>query len=364
MLLAAATALAVAWGTWAALGRIALHAVSPVARLEVSREARPVDAPVSGTVSASALALDRVVEAGELLVELDATEPSLALARERSALDSLAARAGPRRAELELLRRLASEQRGVEEERVAEGRARAAEAAEAGRLADAERERLGPLAQRGVIAEAEFERARSAAAQQRAAGQAASSAASRAAWEQRLRQTERRAEEQRLLAALAELEGEARAAERRVAELEHAIALRRITAPVAGRLGEIQPLQAGQFVGQGTRLASVIPEGKVRIVAEFDPAEAVGRVREGARARLRLHGFPWTQFGSVEARVARVGREIRSGTVRVELDVVGGLSADVPLQHGLPGTVEVDLEPVSPLDLLLRLAGRAAAGTP
>jgi len=33
----------------------------------------------------------------------------------------------------------------------------------------------------------------------------------------------------------------------------------------------------------------------------------------------------------------------------------------IPLQHGLPGTVEIELERASPLALILRGAGKAAA---
>jgi membrane fusion protein (multidrug efflux system) len=92
-------------------------------------------------------------------------------------------------------------------------------------------------------------------------------------------------------------------------------------------------------------------------VAEFDPPAALGRIRPGQAARLRLKGFPWAQYGSIEGRVATVGNEIRDGRVRVECDVIGSAASLIPAQHGLPGSVEVRVEEISPAALALRVAG-------
>ena len=75
-------------------------------------------------------------------------------------------------------------------------------------------------------------------------------------------------------------------------------------------------------------------------------------------ARLRLDGFPWAQWGMVSARVRTVGAEAREGAVRVELALVGRGETRIPLEHGLPGSVEVEVERVSPAVLLLRAAGQ------
>jgi membrane fusion protein (multidrug efflux system) len=80
-------------------------------------------------------------------------------------------------------------------------------------------------------------------------------------------------------------------------------------------------------------------------------------VRPGQYARLRLEGFAWTQYGSLPARVSSVASEAQDGRVRVELAVEAGARTQIPLQHGLPGTVEVETERVSPAVLVLRAAG-------
>ena len=101
----------------------------------------------------------------------------------------------------------------------------------------------------------------------------------------------------------------------------------------------------------------MVPSGALHIVAGFVPAEAFGRVQPGQPARLRLQGFPPAQYGSVHAVVSSVASEVRDGRVRVEL-ALAQVNTSVPMQHGLPGTVEVEVEQISPAALVLRAAGR------
>jgi membrane fusion protein (multidrug efflux system) len=133
-----------------------------------------------------------------------------------------------------------------------------------------------------------------------------------------------------------------------------------LRAPTAGKLGEVANLQVGAVVQAGDRVGTVVPAGDLRVVAEFDPAVSLGRVRAGQVARVRLDGFPWLQYGSLSARVDSVATEPRQGMVRVELAVVTS-DPRIPLQHGLPGTVEVEVERVPPAVLVLRAAGAQVA---
>jgi membrane fusion protein (multidrug efflux system) len=118
-------------------------------------------------------------------------------------------------------------------------------------------------------------------------------------------------------------------------------------------------LQPGVFIEEGARLGAVVPSGELRIVADFPASDAVGRLQPGQPARLRLDAFPWTQYGSLPARVARVANEARDGRIRVELTVQPPPHSNIPLQHGLQGTAEVAVERTTPLRLALRMAGAA-----
>ena len=145
-----------------------------------------------------------------------------------------------------------------------------------------------------------------------------------------------------------------------VARREREAERRSIRAPVAGRLGDVTPLQVGAVIREGDRLASIIPDGRVRVVAEFPPT-ALGRTRPGQPARLRLDGFPWLQYGRLSATVTRIASEPRERRVRVELALERAANLPNFLQHGLPVTVEVEVERVTPVVLLLRAAGYVLA---
>jgi membrane fusion protein (multidrug efflux system) len=147
------------------------------------------------------------------------------------------------------------------------------------------------------------------------------------------------------------------AAEAAVARREEALELRHIRAPVDGRIGWLALLDIGNVVREGDHLFSVVPDGPVRAMAEFLPS-ALGRLRPGLPARVRLDGFPWIQYGSVAATVESVGSEARDGRVRVELVIDPAASTRIPLEHGLTGTIEVAVEQAAPAVLVVRAIGR------
>lgn len=99
----------------------------------------------------------------------------------------------------------------------------------------------------------------------------------------------------------------------------------------------------------------------MQIVAQFPPA-ALGRIAPGQHAAMRLEGFSWSQYGAVAAVVSRVAGEVRDGSVRVELSLDRSQPARIRLDHGLPGTLEIEVERATPAVLVLRHAGWMVAG--
>jgi membrane fusion protein (multidrug efflux system) len=154
-----------------------------------------------------------------------------------------------------------------------------------------------------------------------------------------------------------ELASDAAVAETTIRRLEHDIALRTIRSPVAGRIGETVEFRIGSVVRPAEKLGAVVPRGQPRAVAFF-PAAVIGRILPHQRARLRLEGFPWTQYGTIPATVADVGNEASAGLVRVELSLPPHLVSPIPIGHGLPGSAEVEVERASPATLVLRAAGQ------
>jgi membrane fusion protein (multidrug efflux system) len=184
-------------------------------------------------------------------------------------------------------------------------------------------------------------------------------------------ESDRRAETSELEARIAErrrlearLRGDVAVADATAARLEHEIERRTLRAPVSGRLGETASLRVGQHVAAGTRLAVIVPEGRLKVVAEFRPQDALGRIRSGQEARFRLRGFPWTQYGFVPVEVASLASETLAGSARVESSLAPGFEFPVALEHGWPGTLEIEVERVSPATLVLRAAGALLADRP
>jgi hypothetical protein len=94
-----------------------------------------------------------------------------------------------------------------------------------------------------------------------------------------------------------------------------------------------------------------------QIVASFPPS-ALGHIRPGQAAQLRLDSFPWPQYGAIPATIASIASAIDAGQVQVMLAIRQDAPADIPLQPGLTGTVEVETGQISPAELILRAAGQ------
>jgi membrane fusion protein (multidrug efflux system) len=339
-----------AWTVWFVAARVTVYEVTENARLVADREVHPIAAPVDGRISAVRVAVGQEVKAGEVLFELEAGEQRYRLEEERTKRSSLTGQASALRQQIAAERRALEDSRRAAATAVEEARAKALEAEAAARLAAEEAERQARLLAGGLVPEAEARRARSAAEQRKAAAQALRLTVDRLQWDQRRQESERQAQIQELERDLAEVEGQAASA---------GPAVGTIRSPVDGRVGEISPVRAGSVVTAGDRLGAVVPQGGLKVIAEFPPESALGRIRPGQPAHVRLAGFPSTQYGELRATVTRVASEARDGSIRVELAPHADPRSRLPIQHGLPGTVEVEIEHIPPAALVLRTLGKA-----
>jgi membrane fusion protein (multidrug efflux system) len=358
VVLAIAAVLLTAWAVWFLESRVTVYAVSEQARLEVDRATYPVQATVAGRVTMIALEVGSKVQVGDPLVELDMRAQALRAGEERARIGGLA----PQRERLNA--EIAEHQQAREDDRQTaaaareEAQARYDEANARADLATDTERRIAGLAKKELVSKADVARAEAETKQHRAGAETLRLSIQRLDAEQRRKDTDEQIQIARLQREAADLRAQAGTGAATLARLEHEGELRRITAPIAGTLAEVSPVRLGGVLQEGDKVATIVPAGDLRIVAQFLPATALGRVRVGQHARLRLDGFPWTQYGSVTATVTSVASEVRDSRVRVELAVAAGQSASLQLQHGLPGTVEVEVERVSPAALVLRAAGK------
>src|SRR5262249_47276764 len=186
-------------------------------------------------------------------------------------------------------------------------RAKAEEAQARAQFADLQLDRLTRLKARGAATPEDYDRARAEAAALHAGVRTNQLAMDRLERERAVQEGDRRSRIAALEAEEAELLGDIATIEAEIRRLEHAVELRNVRAPISGRVGAVaDEFRQGSVVRAGERLGTIVPPGEPRAVGMF-PAVAVGRIRPDQPARLRLHGFPWTQYGTVPACVDHVG---------------------------------------------------------
>jgi membrane fusion protein, adhesin transport system len=343
-----------AWLLWFALGDVAVYETSRSARLEVMQLPHHVAAPLSGRIASASVVIGQEVLASQALIELDASAEKLRLAEEQTRLASLPPQIVTLWNELTALEQAKDEDMRATQTALDVARARVKEADVTAKFARSNESRLKKQSAAGGVAEIDALRALS---------EADKLSASRDAMTDRQTHVhEAQAQIENLRRSIVSLEGEMATARATIARIQQTIDQHLIRAPVTGRIGDAAALYAGAYVAEGQRLVSVVPLGELMIVGDFMPGSAMGRVRPGQRATMRLDGFPWAQYGSIDATVSRVATEIRDGTVRVEFTPAPIGNPVGIMQHGVPGVIEVAIERASPASLVLRAAGLLLSG--
>jgi len=347
------------WMAWFFLAKVGRYEVTNTARLEVDQETHPVQSPVLARVVSSNLALGKEVQAGDVLVELDSNAEQLQVAEQRTQLTALASQIDSLKTQVVQLEEARTREEQTARVAIEQAGAKYREADALARSADHEAHRLEKLAAEGLVPRRDYDIGKMEAERLRDAADSLKLEPDRIQRDLRTRESERRAQLNNLQSQIRKLEGDRTTVAASIERLSYEVERRVIRAPISGRLGEVAAtLRPGAVVNEGDRLCAILPPGHLRAIAEFPPPAAFGRIRPGQPARLRLEGFPWAEYGSIAATVSTVASEIRDGRVRVELSIARSPAFAVPLQHGLPGAVEVEVERVTPAALTLRTAGQ------
>jgi membrane fusion protein (multidrug efflux system) len=347
-----------AWLGWFFFAQIPRYEVTSSARLEVDQEVRPVQSPVLARIVTSNLQLGREVHAGDVLVELDSATERFQVQEETAHVTALTSEIASLHAQVFGI--MQSRIREQQSSRIAEDQATAKfrEADTLARSATDEAHRLDQLHKQDLIPRREYDQGQLEAERRRQAAESLRLEAGRLQQGQGTRESDRQVQSENLAGEIRKLEGEQATARASIDRLNYEVERRVIRAPISGKLAEVAELRPGGVVEEADRLCAILPEGRLRTVAEFAPSDALGRIRPGQSARLRLDGFPWTQYGSIATTVSNVAGEIRDGKVRVELSLTSTTPLPINLQHGLPGAVEVEVERLTPAQIVLRAAGQ------
>ncbi|WP_349810672.1 HlyD family secretion protein [Xanthomonas dyei] len=78
-----------------------------------------------------------------------------------------------------------------------------------------------------------------------------------------------------------------------------------VRAPRAGRVA-LRPLQRGQAVGQGQRLADLLPMSISKEIELYAPSRAAGLIGPGMQVQLRFDGLPYEHYGQFAGQVVEI----------------------------------------------------------
>lgn len=352
----------VAWLLWFGFGNVTVYEVSRQARLEVGSAPREISSLLAGRLTEARIVIGQRVRAGDVLIELDSTRQQLRLAEAQARLPLYPARIASLRKEIAYLGRVMDNEQRSTQAAVRAAQARLKGANAASRFANDSATRIRNDAATGGSAAVDAVRAAADARKAESERDVSAAELARLGVDASVSADQRRVQMEKLTRDLLATQAEAASTRESIEQLRLEVANHQIRAPVSGVVGEMRALSAGAYVAPGQKLATIIPEGDLLIVADFDPTTALGRIRPGQTARFRLEGFPWVQFGTIEATAIRVAGEVRDRSLRAEFRIKRDATRGLVLRHGLAGRIEVRVETISPARLLLRSAGGVTEG--
>jgi len=346
-----------AWIAWLLFAKVSLYEVSRSARVEAQQRAHEVDAPFDSTIQQIHLALGQRVKAGEALVKLEATPEELQLQEQTARANSKPTLLKSLKGEIAVSQEAVAFSKAARAASLQEAEAHLREAEAAAALSEAKAQKYEHLQADGIISQLDAMQQTAEARRNRAFEESLRKTLERIREESSREITDREARLAELQKQAAELRATQTIDEAEETRLRQEVARRTILAPDDGVIGEVTELRRGSFAAAGTRLATIIPDGHLQVSGEFDTQTALGRIRPGQLARLRLFSFPWAEYGQIPLRVSRVSDEPRDGAIRVECELSNDIPSLINVQHGLTGILEVETGKVSPAALILREAG-------
>ena len=343
------------WGAWLATAHVTLHATAISARLEAASAARQIAVPGAGLVVAMPVHLGETVKVGDVLVALDTTAETLAVAAQKTQVLALTDRQTRLDSEIAAREAARTDANAAAEAEAAVAQTHTDEALAALGFARGRLERLQGLAKKGGTASADVLKAEADVETLAAQQQGAVSDVLRIGLKARADDRRAAAEIEALRADLGALAAQIADAETTLSVLETARDRRTVRAPVDGVVGSLMPVQTGSYVAMGAPILTLVPAGDLTVVATFDADTALGHVSVGETARVHREGGG--DHAAFTATVSAVAADPVDGQVRVELTPDAEAMAQLNLRHGQTVAVDVATREVTPLAFVLAALG-------
>jgi multidrug resistance efflux pump len=349
------------WVVWALVGRVSIVAVSKRARFESRQAVRQIAIPASGRIAGINIALGQRVKRGDVLVQLDSADATIRRAKALADIDHLRRRIEAFNAQIAATRDLASAQTNAAAAKLRQARESRVEAAHMAEIESSKAERLGRLGQQGLVPSSDAAEARSRADAERAKGRGLAAAEDEVAKEQAEAISTAEAKVRALDSDRIELQGLLAADQAAVQQADLDIERLAVRAPADGRIGSSAELRPGAWVAEGTVVASIVPT-EPREVAAWFGLDDMPLLQTGQTAWIWLDAQSREGRRRFAATVTGIERDPASGSdFRVTLRLATLPPARAAIDQGFPATVTVEVQRLSPFDVLLRAAGMLPA---
>jgi hemolysin D len=164
---------------------------------------------------------------------------------------------------------------------------------------------------------------------------------------------------------LAELETRIAVLEQDLIKAATRTGLQRITSPVDGVVQQLAVHTVGGVVTPAQELMVLVPDGNRLEVQAFIENKDIGFVDQGQRAEVKIDAFPFTKYGTINAKILHVSKdaienedigwaflsrvEIEQSTMNIEGKIVNltpGMSVNVEIKTGKRRLIEYFLSPL------------------
>ncbi len=144
-------------------------------------------------------------------------------------------------------------------------------------------------------------------------------------------------------------ERQAEETRQRLAKAEAMVDTLTLRAPIDGRVQSSIITNVGQVVDSGQEIMRIVPQGSRLEIEAYVPNQDIGFVHVGQEAVIKVDLFPFTRYGSLNARVVRIARDAIPST---DASAIEGDPTRVSKASGFAGAVRtqnlvfaVELEP-------------------
>ena len=106
-----------------------------------------------------------------------------------------------------------------------------------------------------------------------------------------------------------------------------------ITSPIEGKLIWLNKWNKNQSIKSGDILFAVVPGNEEYVALINIPAQGFGKVKAGQKVRIRLHNYPFHEFGVLEGQIHKI----------TEISIENIYKAEVKLTNGMTTTYKKTL---------------------